>query len=71
MKQMLESNGVSLSHLTVSLSSGESQSKNAQYQYRPKKQQTKYYDAQTAAAAAVSSPELSRSFGYNTMEMKV
>ncbi len=64
MKQMLQSNGVSLTHLTVNLSGGESQTKHSQYQL--KKQSQKFYGSLPS-----DSNEAARSFGYNTMEVKV
>ncbi len=64
MRQMLQTNGISLSHLTVSLSGGESQSGHPQHQ--PKRHQPKYY-----AAMPGGSEEALRTFGYNTMEIKV
>lgn len=64
MKQMLQTNGISLSHLTVSLTGGESQSNHPQQQSR--KQQSRFY-----AAAPADSEEALRTFGYNTMEMKI
>ncbi len=64
MKQMLQSNGVSLTHLTVNLSGGESQTKHSQYQLR--KQSQKFYGSLPS-----DSNEAARSFGYNTMEVKV
>ncbi len=73
MKQMLQSNGVSLSHLTVQLSSGESPaSEGKQQQYRSKKNRTVQSNASTFSMDALSgSVEAARNFGYNTMEVKV
>ena len=62
MKQMLESNGVSLSHLSVSLSGGEPQTKQQQYSNRKNSQKF---------SPSVNSSDERRSFGYNTMEVKV
>jgi flagellar hook-length control protein FliK len=64
MRQALETNGVSLAHLSVSLSAGDSNGGRPQYQ--AKKQQPKYYAAITADQV-----EAARTFGYNTMELKV
>lgn len=64
MRQSLETNGVSLAHLSVSLSTGDSNGGRPQYQ--AKKQQPKYYAATTADQV-----EAARTFGYNTMELKV
>jgi len=64
MKQMLESNGVSLSHLSVNLSGGDSQTKQQQNPARKNSQKfsmDKFSDSTDAA----------RNFGYNTMEVKV
>lgn len=73
LKQMLETNGITLSHLSVGLSGGELQSGDAQYRYQQKRPRMRYYGNQTvaASAAAVTSQGISRSFGYNTMEMQV
>ena len=64
MKQMLQSNGISLTHLSVGLSGGDARSNHPQQQSR--KQQSRYY-----AAVHGDSEEGLRTFGYNTMEMKV
>jgi len=64
MKQMLESNGVSLSHLTVNLSGGESQTKRQQYSARRNSQR---FSMDTVS----DSTDAIRDFGYNTMEVKV
>ncbi len=64
MRQSLETNGVSLAHLSVSLSTGDSNDNRPQYQ--AKKQQPKHYAAITADQV-----EAARTFGYNTMELKV
>lgn len=68
MKQMLESNGVSLAHLSVNLSGGEFQSGNPRQGYKPGRRQVKYLNDTTDTVAPA---ETSRSFGYNTMEMQV
>ncbi len=65
MKQALQTNGISLTHLSVNLSNGDSQNRHPQYQ--AKKQQSKFY----VNAAATETVEATRSFGYNTMEVKV
>jgi flagellar hook-length control protein FliK len=64
MRQSLETNGVSLAHLSVSLSTGDSNGNRPQYQ--AKKQQPKYYSGITTELV-----ESARTFGYNTMELKV
>lgn len=64
MKQMLEGNGVSLSHLSVSLSTGDSQTKRQQYQSKKNLQRF-------SLDAYSDSGESARSFGYNTMEVKI
>ncbi len=71
LRQMLETNGVTLAHLSVNLSGGESQPRDARNGYRPRKQNWKYFSGPTENVAQVGSPEMSRSFGYNTMEMQV
>lgn len=70
MRQMLESNGVTLAHMSVNLTGGESQSRNPQYQYKPRKYNWKYSNDPAKNAVPVGSSETSRSFGYNTMEMQ-
>ncbi len=64
MKQALETNGITLSHLSVSLSAGDSQNRRPQYQAA--KQHARYY-----ADLPTASSESTRSFGYNTIELKV
>lgn len=64
MKQVLESNGVSLSQLSVTLSGGESQTKQRQYNTRK--------NSQKFSTETISEPTDSvRNFGYNTMEVKI
>lgn len=72
-KQMLETNGVTVSHLNVSLSGGELPSGNARYNYQRRRQGARYYSSQTAKATTVAAamPEISRTFGYNTMEIQL
>ncbi len=64
MKQALQTNGVSVAHLSVNLSAGDSSNRRPQYQ--AKKQQQKYY-----ASLPAEQIEAARNFGYNTMELKV
>jgi flagellar hook-length control protein FliK len=64
MRQALQSNGVSLAHLSVNLSTGDSNSRRPQYQTR--KQQPRYFADMPAEPI-----EATRTFGYNTMELKV
>lgn len=71
MKQMLETNGVTLAHLSVNLSGGEFQSGNPRQEYKPRKQYMKYINDTSDTVAAPAPTEFSRSFGYNTMEMQV
>lgn len=75
MKQMLETNGVTVSHLNVSLSGGgDLQSGHQSFGYQPRRQRagySKYYSSQAAVTTAAAAPENSRSFGYNTMEMQI
>lgn len=73
MRQMLETNGVTLSHLTVGLSGGDLPSSNPQYTYQRKRQGARYYSNRLASATAVAhnTPEISRTFGYNTMEIRL
>lgn len=64
LRQILQSNGISLTHLSVNLSGGQSHSSHPQYQ--PRRQSHRFY--------TVVHPEAEdalRSFGYNTMEVKV
>ncbi|HUI29754.1 MAG TPA: flagellar hook-length control protein FliK [Candidatus Acidoferrales bacterium] len=60
MREMLNSNGVSLSHLSVNLTGGESQRQQQQSRKNPQK-----------FSAEGNSVEAARSFGYNTIEVKV
>ncbi len=73
-KQVLETNGITVSHLNVSLSGGELQSGNQSFGYQPRRQggrYPRYYSGQAAGQLAVAAPEATRSFGYNTMEMQI
>ena len=70
-RQALETNGVSVSHLGVNLSGGELPAGNQQFGYQPKRQRTRYYSNQGIAAISIAAPETSRTFGYNTMEMQL
>lgn len=70
-RQALETNGVSVSHLGVNLSGGELPAGNQKFGYQPKRQAARYYSSQTPASTSVASPETSRTFGYNTMEMQL
>lgn len=64
MRQMLQSNGISLTHLSVNLNSGESHSSHPQYQ--PRRHSARFYGVNNS-----KTEEALRSFGYNTMEVKV
>ncbi len=64
MKQMLQSNGVSLSHLSVNLSGGESQTRRQQ---SPAKKNPQKFSTEIESGPA----DVVRTFGYNTMEVKV
>ncbi len=64
MRQMLQTNGISLSHLSVNLTGGQSHSSHPQYQ--PRRQSTRFYTVTNS-----ETQEALRSFGYNTMEVKV
>jgi flagellar hook-length control protein FliK len=64
MKQMLQSNGISLSHLSVSLSGGDSQTK---HQQSPAKKNSQRFLMEMESDPA----DTVRTFGYNTMELKV
>ncbi len=70
-RQALETNGVSVSHLGVSLSGGELPAGKQKFGYQPKRQQARYFSGQQAVSTPVAGPETSRSFGYNTMEMQL
>jgi flagellar hook-length control protein FliK len=75
MKETLQSNGISLSHLSVNLSSGDTQTK--QHNYQPKKHQ--FFRPGSGTIETISDyNELSlgngnvvRNFGYNTIEIKI
>ncbi|MGO9480990.1 MAG: flagellar hook-length control protein FliK [Candidatus Kryptoniota bacterium] len=74
MKEALQSNGVSLSNISVSLSGGDAQPK--QQQYQSKKSQNVNVDEtmETISESDESTPAYGasqRSFGYNTMEVKI
>lgn len=70
-RQALETNGVSVSHLGVSLSGGELPAGNQKFGYQPKRQPARYFSGQQEVSMPVSGPGTSRSFGYNTMEMQL
>jgi flagellar hook-length control protein FliK len=62
LKQTLQSNGVTLSNLSVNLSGGESQTRQQQY---PTRKNSQKFSMDTDPI------EAARNFGYNTMELKV
>ena len=63
-RQSLQTNGISVSHLTVSLSGNDAHSSHPQYKWA--KQQQKF-----SVNVPKESDENMRNFGYNTMEMKI
>lgn len=63
-RQSLQTNGISVSHLTVSLSGNGTQTNHPQYRWA--KQQQKF-----STIVPTESDENMRNFGYNTMEMKL
>ncbi len=63
-KQFLQTNGITVAHVAVSLSGGDSRSGHPQY--RETRQQQKF-----SSFVPTETDESFRSFGYNTMEMKV
>ena len=70
-RQALETNGVSVSHLGVNLSGGELPAGNQKFGYQPKRQAARYYSSQASAPISAAAPETLRNFGYNTMEMQL
>ncbi|MFZ1080611.1 MAG: flagellar hook-length control protein FliK, partial [Candidatus Kryptoniota bacterium] len=74
MKETLQNNGVSLSHLSVSLSNSDAQSKQQQYQLKKSQRANFAGKMDTISESDESTPAYGisqRSFGYNTMEVKI